>query len=87
MIAAMPRCLHIYDSGFQCFEESLDPTDFCESHQKVVPFESERLEPPFWHKAILRFVALVLLLMFLIPLFYSMRNLYWGPPVKAQEGF
>jgi hypothetical protein len=28
---------------------------------------------------------LVLLLMFLIPLFYTLRNLYFGPPVKAQE--
>lgn len=85
MIAAMPRCLHIYDAGFQCISETLEPTDFCESHQKVVAFESERLQESPWRKAVLRFVALVLLLMFLIPLLYSLRNLYWGPPVKAQE--
>lgn len=87
MITAMPRCLHIYGSGFQCFDEALETTDFCESHQKVVSIESERLEASFWRKTILRFVALVLLLMFLIPLFYSLRNLYLGPPVKAQEEF
>ena len=81
----MPRCLHIYDSGFQCIGENLDPTDFCESHQKVVAFESERLEDSPWRKAFVRFVALVLLLMFLIPLFYTLRSLYLGPPVKAQE--
>ncbi len=63
----------------------MDPTDFCEAHQKVVAFEPERLEDSGWRKAFLRFVALVLLLMFLIPLFYTLRDLYLGPPVKAQE--
>jgi len=81
----MPRCLHIFDSGFQCVSETLDPTDFCEAHQKVVAFESERLDGSSWRKIFLRFVALVLLLMFLIPLFYTLRDLYLGPPVKAQE--
>ena len=81
----MSRCLHIFDSGFQCIGETLEPTDFCEAHQKVVAFYSERLEASIWRKAVLRFVALVLLLMFLIPLFYTLRDLYFGPPVKAQE--
>jgi hypothetical protein len=63
----------------------MDPTDFCDAHQKVVAFESERLEGPAWRKVFLRFVALVLLLLFLIPLFYTLRDLYLGPPVKAQE--
>ena len=81
----MPRCLHIFGSGFQCIEDTMDATDFCEAHQKVVVFESDRLEDSIWRKAVLRFVALVLLLMFLIPLFYTLRDLYLGPPVKAQE--
>ncbi len=86
MIAAtMARCLHMYDSGFQCIGESLEPTEFCESHQKVVAFESERLEDSFWRKTVLRFVALILLIVFLIPLFYTLRDWYFGPPVKAQE--
>ena len=85
MIAGMSRCLHMYESGFQCISESLEPTDFCETHQKVVALESERLEDSVWRKTLLRFVALVLLLMFLIPLFYTLRDLYFGPPVKAQE--
>jgi len=63
----------------------MDPTDFCDAHQKVVAFESERLEDSTWRKVFLRFVALVLLLLFLIPLFYTLRDLYLGPPVKAQE--
>jgi len=84
-IAAMPRCLHIFGSGFQCISETIEATDFCEAHQKVVPFESDRVVDSFWRKGFLRFVALVLLLMFLIPLFYTLRDLYFGPPVKAQE--
>ena len=80
----MARCLHIFDSGFQCVDETLDPTDFCEAHQKVVAFEAERLEDPWWRKIVLRLVALVLLLMFLIPLYYTLRDLYLGPRVKAQ---
>ena len=79
----MARCLHIYESGFQCPGESLHPTDFCEAHQKVI--ECEPLDHSTLRKAFLRFVAFVLLLMFLIPLFYTLRDLYLGPPVKAQE--
>jgi len=81
----MPRCLHMFESGFQCISETVEPTDFCEAHQKVVAFESERLEESLWRKVLLRFVALVLLLLFLIPLFYTLKDLYLGPRVKAQE--
>ena len=81
----MPRCLHIFDSGFQCVDETLVPTDFCEAHQNVVAFESERPEDFGWRKAFLRLVAFVLLVLFLIPLFYTLRDLYVGPRVKAQE--
>lgn len=83
--APMARCLHMYGSGFQCSDETLEPTEFCEAHQKVVAFEIERLEDSFWRKVVLRFVALILLLVFLIPLFYTLRDWYFGPPVKAQE--
>jgi hypothetical protein len=63
----------------------MNPTDFCEAHQKVVAFEAERLEDSSWRKLLLRVIAFVLLLMFLIPLFYTLRDLYLGPRVKAQE--
>jgi len=65
--------------------ETVESTDFCESHQKVVAFDSERLEDSIWRKAFFRLIAFFLLLMFLIPLFYTLRDLYLGPPVKAQE--
>lgn len=81
----MPRCLHIFDSGFQCVSETVESTDFCEAHQKVVALDSDRLQDSIWRKAFFRLIALVLLLMFLIPLFYTLRDLYLGPPVKAQE--
>jgi len=84
MIAAtMSRCLHIYDSGMQCIDDSIEPTDFCEAHQKVVDFV--RLEDRPLRKIIVRLIALVLLLLFLIPFFYTLRSLYLGPPAKAQE--
>jgi hypothetical protein len=75
----------MFDSGFQCVSENVAATDFCEAHQKVVAFE--RLEEPLWRKVFLRFVAFLLLLLFLIPLFYTLRDLYVGPRVKAQEGW
>jgi len=81
----MSRCLHIFDSGFQCVSETVESTDFCEAHQKVVALDSERLEDSIWRKAFFRLIAFLLLLMFLIPLFYTLRDLYLGPPVKAQE--
>jgi hypothetical protein len=40
----------MYASGFQCSGETLEPTEFCEAHQKVVAFEFERLEDSFWRK-------------------------------------
>lgn len=75
----------MFDSGFQCISETVESTDFCEAHQRVVEFEPEQLRDSILRKMALRFIALVLLLMFLIPLFYTLRDLYLGPPVKAQE--
>ena len=75
----------MFDSGFQCIDEAIEPTGFCEAHQKVVAFEVERLEDSVWRKLLFRFVAFILLLLFLIPLFYTLKDLYIGPPVKAQE--
>ena len=81
----MPRCLHIFESGLQCIDEAVDSTDFCDAHQKVVSLGEERLQDPFWRKTLIRLVALLLLLLFLIPLYYTLRDLYLGPPVNAQE--
>jgi hypothetical protein len=88
MIAApMPRCVHIYGSGIQCIDENIDPTEFCEAHQKVVAFQSERLEESWIRKSVMRVVALVVLLvMFLVPIYYTLKTL-WARPVAAREGF
>ena len=85
--ATMSRCLHIYGSGFQCIDDSVESTDFCDAHQKVVEFEFERLEDPPLRKFLFRLIAMLLLLLFLIPIFYTLRNLYIGPPAKAQEAW
>jgi hypothetical protein len=81
----MPRCLHIYASGFQCSDESVEATDFCDAHQKVVDFEFERLEHSPLRRIFFRLVALVLLLLFLMPFIYTLRTLYLSSPAKAQE--
>jgi len=75
----------MFDSGFQCDSEAMDGMDFCDAHQRVVMFE--RLEDSPWRQIFLRFVALLLLILFLIPLVYTIRELYLGPPVKAQEAW
>jgi len=83
----MARCFHIYDSGFQCVGETIESTDFCEAHQRVIAFD-ERLEDSPWRKFVFRVVAFVLLVMLLIPLLYSLKNLknlYTGTPGQAQE--
>ena len=81
----MPRCLHVYESGFQCLGEAVEPTEFCDSHQKIVDFE--RLHESPWRKAFYRLIALILLLLFLIPFVYTLRSLYFAPPAKAQESW
>ena len=78
----MPRCLHIYDSGFQCVDETVPDADFCADHD-VRSFE--RLEDPAWQRAFRRFVAFLLLIAFLIPLFYTLKNLYWDAPAAPVE--
>jgi hypothetical protein len=79
----MSRCLHVHESGFQCVSEAIEPTEFCDAHQKVLPFEYSGTHNG--SKLLLRFVAFILLIMFLLPLIYSLRTLYFGPPVKTQE--
>lgn len=83
----MSRCLHIYRSGLQCIDDSVEPTDFCDEHQKVVEFEFERLQDSTLRRFFFRVVALVLLLLFLIPIFYTVKNLYLMPRGTAREAW
>lgn len=75
----------MFESGLQCDSVTLDETDFCEAHQRVVFFE--RHQEPVWQRLLLRIVALLLLLIFLIPIVYTVRELYLGPPVRTQEAW
>src|SRR5690606_24666971 len=83
--AIMARCLHILDSGLQCIDEAIEGTDFCDAHQRVVAFERDD-ETGALRKVMMRVIALILLLIFLIPIVNTLRTLYLGPPTRAQEG-
>ena len=90
MIAASmtARCLHIHRSGIRCIHETFGSTDFCETHQRVVAFTSNRLQYSWVRKAVVRVVALVVLaIMFLIPLLYSLKNLSSAVPAEAREAW
>jgi len=73
----------MYESGFQCVGEALDPTEFCDAHQKIVDFEVLQDSP--LRKFFYRLIAFILLLLFLLPFIYTIRTLYLGTPAKAQE--
>ena len=84
-INLMQRCVHLYLSGQQCDREAFPGDDFCEDHVDVHPLNDELGEPPI-RKLVVRVVALILLVMFLIPIYYTLRSLYVGPQVQVQEG-
>ena len=81
----MQRCVHLYLSGQQCDRETFPGGDFCEDHADAHSFSDEIEEQPF-KKLVVRVVALLLLVMFLIPIYYTLRTLYLGPRVQVQEG-
>jgi hypothetical protein len=84
-IDLMKRCLHLYVSGQQCGREAFPGGDFCEDHADVHLLDDEAGEHPF-RRVALRVVALILLVMFLIPIYYTLRTLYLGPQVQVREG-
>jgi hypothetical protein len=84
-IDLMERCLHLYMSGQQCDREAFSGDNFCEDHADVHPIDDAVGEHPF-KKVVLRVVALILLVMFLIPIYYTLRTLYLDPQVQVQEG-
>ena len=81
----MQRCVHLYLSGQQCDREVFPGGDFCEDHADAHQLDEEVGEHPI-RKLVVRVVALILLVMFLIPIFYTLRTLYLGPQVQVQEG-
>jgi len=81
----MPRCLHLYEGGPQCQLEAVSGGDFCEDHERA-DAEVERLDDHPFRKLIVRLVALVLLIIFLIPFYYSFKALYLAPSFEVGEG-
>ena len=60
-------------------------SDFCENHISEVEFE--RLKDGPFRKLALKIVAVVLLLMFLVPVYYTLKALYASRPTQVQEGW
>lgn len=81
----MQRCFHLYGSGRQCESEAVPGSDFCESHISEVDFE--RLKDGPFRKLALKIVALILLIMFMVPFYYTLKSLYASRPTQAQEGW
>ena len=71
----MHRCTHLYESGRQCSQSALDGRDFCEDHA-MVPDVFEHDEPHGIGRLAKRIAALVLLIIFLIPFYYTVQALY-----------
>ena len=80
----MRRCSYLYESGRQCSEDALLDGEFCDDHERV----HEQFEPladsPF-RRFFVRLAALLLLLAFLIPFYYTIKTLYLGSLLEVQE--
>ena len=84
MVPVMPRCTHLYESGPQCSEEALPGSDFCPDHEVIHDVFEPLSDHPF-RKFIMRVAALILLIAFLIPFYYTLRSLYLSQTIEAQE--
>lgn len=82
MVQVMQRCVHLYESGRQCSEEALPGGDLCEDHEIII-FEPLSDHP--FRKFIVRLAALILLIVLLIPFYYTLRTLYLNQTIEAQE--
>ncbi len=80
----MQRCFHLYSSGQQCEAEALDGIDMCEDHAVATGMFEGLSDHPV-RKLALRIVAFTLLLIFLVPFYYTLKALYLSAPVELQE--
>lgn len=80
----MQRCAHLYESGSQCSEEALPDGDFCGDHEVIHDFFEPLTDHPF-RKLVMRVAALVLLIIFLIPFYYTLKGMYLNRTIDAQE--
>ncbi len=83
-MVVMQRCAHLYESGIQCNEEVLPDGNFCEDHEVIHDFFEPLTDHPF-RKLIMRVAALILLIAFLIPFYYTLKSMYLNQTVTAQE--
>ena len=65
-------------------QEALLGGDFCPDHDNAHVFFEVGDYPV--RKLVTRVVALILLVIFLIPFYYTLKTLYLSPPIEAQEG-
>lgn len=84
IVVTMQRCFYLYESGSQCEEEAVVGSDFCPDHDEAHVFFEIGDRPV--RKLVTRLVALILLIIFLIPFYYTLKTLYLSPPIEAQEG-
>jgi hypothetical protein len=80
----MHRCSYLYESGRQCTEEAVPDSDFCEDHEFVHDHFEPLSEGPL-RKLAMRLAALLLLLTFLIPFYYTLKTLYLSQNIEVQE--
>jgi hypothetical protein len=88
MIQAMHRCSHLYESGRQCAEPAFEGSDFCTDHAEVPAAWDgtfEPLGPSGFERFVMRVAALLLLLIFLIPFYYTVKSLYSTFAVELGE--
>ena len=62
----MPQCHYLDPRGRRCPRDAEDGTMFCGEHDPQA-----MAEPPSLRKASFQLVALVLLIVFLVPMFYA----------------
>jgi hypothetical protein len=84
MVRVMQRCSHLYESGQQCSEESLPGSGFCGDHELIHDAFEPLLDHPY-RKLAIRLAALILLIVFLIPFYYTLKTLYLNQTIEAQE--
>lgn len=78
----MNRCLHQYESGWQCQGEAQDASDFCDAHQRVVAFE--RLEDSMFRRMFVPVIAFILVVILLGPVFSTLRHFVSVPRVAMR---
>lgn len=88
MIQVMYRCSHLYESGRQCSEFALEGSDFCGDHEVIPEALADsfnRHESHGFGRLLRRVAALLLLIIFLIPFYYTVKALYATFTVELGE--